>query len=130
MDPGLNSVTFFTMFPQFATAPVYLVDMYVSLINNGYGFITNGVTDLAVLNIYYMLLAHFVASTTMPTDPSQINYAAPLYTKTAENSGQAGASYVNIPMLTADISMMNSTWYGQQFYSFARQNYIQNTYFG
>lgn len=125
---GLNSTTFYAMFPEFSAAPLYLVQQYIDLIN-GYYRLTDVEDSLVLLNYNY-LLAHFVALSTMPGDRSQVSGPSAVNTKSSETAGSLSASYVsgNIANMTADQSFLTSTRYGQVFYNFKKVVYLETVY--
>lgn len=125
---ALVDTTFYAMFPEFASAPMYLVNQYIDLINNFYNL--SDVSDSWVLNNYYYLLAHFVATSTMVSDKSQIAYPATSQTKSGENAGSLSADYASayIANMTADQSFLTSTRYGQMFFFFQKKQYLNTVY--
>ena len=128
MVPGLDYADFLAMFPEFTNVPEALVTTFINLINNGYGFTQQNVTDPVILGIYYWLLAHFVASSTLPVTGSTSGPAGS-YLPSATAAGLVSASFQTVANLSADQSFMLSTRYGQVFWTMSKQQYVQNYYF-
>lgn len=125
--PGIDVADFQTMFPEFSSVSSSIITIYVNLINNGYGLVANNVTDSTVLNIYYFLCAHLVQVAT--------NYAngttsgpSPWYALDATSTSKASFDFVKLQEVTIDQSFMTSTRYGQVYWTFMKQQYIQNYY--
>lgn len=127
MVPGLQLSTFQTMFPEFSTVSPALIQTFLDLVNNGYQFVQENITDTVVLNIFYFLVAHFVAVST-----NQIvgTVAGPSgsFMPTASSAGLVSLSFQQVENYSADQAFMLSTRYGQTFYYFQKQQYIQNFY--
>lgn len=125
--PGLDLADFQTMFPEFSAVSTSLIDTFINLINNGYNFTTNDVTDTTILNIYYQLLAHFVSTSTQPVTG---NIAGPSgsYMPDSTTASHVSISFMQIQNLSLDQSFMNSTRYGQVFWMMTKQQYVQNFY--
>lgn len=127
MAAGLQLSTFQTMFPEFSTVATSLIQTFLDLINNGYQFIVDDIEDLVVLNIYYFLAAHFVASSTNQITGTSAGPSGS-FMPTASSAGLVSLSFQQIENYSADQAFMLSTRYGQTFYFFAKQQYIQNFY--
>ncbi len=125
--PGLDITDFNTMFPEFASVSSALVTTFLNLINNGYGFILQNVTDTTILNIYYWLCAHLVATATQ-VNTGAIGGPSGSYMPESMKTGLVEASFAKIQNLSADQAFMLSTRYGQVFWTFTKQQYVQNFY--
>ncbi len=127
MTAGLQLTTFQAMFPEFATVSTASIQIYLDLINNGYQFITQNIEDTTVLNIFYFLAAHFVAVSTnqgIGTTAGPSGSFMPI----ASTAGLVSLNFQQIENYSADQSFMLSTRYGQTFYYFQKQQYLQNFY--
>ncbi len=127
MVPGLTLANFQTMFPEFGNVSVDLINTFINLINNGYQFTQQNVTDATTLNIYYWLLAHLVATATQQITGATGGPAGS-YMPLSSTAGLVSMSFEQIPNLSADQAFMLSTRYGQVFWTFTKQQYIQNFY--
>lgn len=125
--PGLDLTDFQTMFPEFSAVSTSLIDTFINLINNGYNFTTNNVTDTTILNIYYWLLAHFVSTSTQPVT-GNISGPSGSYMPDSTTASHVSISFMQIQNLSLDQSFMNSTRYGQVFWMMTKQQYVQNFY--
>jgi hypothetical protein len=125
--PGLNSTDFNAMFPEFSTVSSALITTFINLVNNGYQFTQDAVTDPVILNIYYWLVAHLVATSTKKYTG---NIAGPSgsYLPAADSAGLVSISYQQVQGLSADQSFMLSTRYGEVFWTFTKQQYVINFY--
>lgn len=127
MAAGLDIGDFNTMFPEFANAPSALVTTIINLVNNGYNFINQNVTDPTILNIYYWLVAHLVATSTQTTTGSILGPAGS-YLPESQTASKVSVSFAKVQNLSLDQVFMFSTRYGEVFWTFAKQQYIQNFY--
>ena len=125
--PGLQLAQFRTLFPEFSAVSDALVQTFLDLINNGYNFINNSVTNTTILNIYYWLSAHFVATATIPVTGA-IAGAAGSYLPSSTTASKLSVSFQAVQGLSMDQVFMNSTRYGEVFWTMAKQQYIQNFY--
>lgn len=127
MIPGLTLAGFQAMFLEFSNVSTSLIQTFINLINNGYNFINQNVTDSTTLNIYYFLAAHLVAVSTQPIT-GVTNGPSGSYMPLSDSAGLVSLSFQAIEGLSADQAFMLSTRYGQTFWTFAKQQYVQNFY--
>lgn len=127
MPPGLILATFLSMFPQFSSVSTNTINNFINLINTGYLFTQQNVTDPNILNPYYNLLAHLIAVSTQPTGIA--GGPSPSIMPSATTAGLVSASFQAVKDLTLDQVFMNSTWYGQVFWMFTKQEYVKSYYF-
>lgn len=127
MVPGLQLATFLSMFPQYANVTTATVNGYICLINNGYQFVSQCVTDVPTLQPYYYLLAHMVAVSTNPISNTTAGNAGS-YMPTNTSAGLVSMGFQQLETMVADQAFMLSTWYGQIFWMFTKQQYVQNFY--
>jgi hypothetical protein len=125
--PGLNSTDFNTMFPEFVSVSSSLITTFINLINNGYLFTVQNVTDPTILNIYYWYVAHLVAVSTQ-TITGTLAGPSGSYLPNSETAGLVATSFQEVKDISADQSFMLSTRYGQVFWVFTKQQYVQNFY--
>lgn len=125
--PGLNLTDFRTTFPEFSAVSDALINTFLALINNGYQFITNNVTSATTLNVYYWLVAHFVATATIPVTGA-IAGAAGSYLPSSTTASKLSVSFQAVQGLSMDQVYMNSTRYGEVFWTMSKQLYVQNFY--
>ena len=130
MLPGLQLATFLTMFPEFVnanTANPVLIPNYILLVNNGYGFSRTSESDTSILMPYYYLIAHFTSVSTMPQNGMLAGPSASDRT-IGDHSDLVSLTFQAIEKLSLDQSFMTSSRYGQIFWMFTKQSYIQNMY--
>lgn len=123
---GLILSQFRTNFPEFNAVADSICQALIDVVNNGFNLISDNVTDTAILNIYYYLVAHFVAVSTTTT--GTIAPAAGSYMPESSTVGAVSASFAKINDLSADQSFMLSTRYGQVYWFLAKQQYIKSNY--
>lgn len=123
---GLILSQFRTNFPEFVSVQDSIINGILDVINYGYNLISNNVTDTGILNIYYYLVAHFVSVST--NSESEIGPPGGSYMPESSTTSKVSDSFAKIDGLTADMSFMLSTRYGQVFYFLSKQLYIQRTY--
>jgi hypothetical protein len=115
------------MFPEFSLVSSALLQTYLDLINNGYGFINDNVSDSTTLNIYYFLCAHLVSISTQPFT-GIINGPTGADRRIGDSAALVSLTFQQIEGLSIDQSFMNSTRYGQVFWLFSKQQYLNNFY--
>lgn len=122
---GLTLVGFNAIFPEFSAVSSSLVQLFIDMLNSGY-VLTNE-TDQNVLNIYYWLLAHLVAVSTQQITGGTAGPSGS-YMPLGSTAGLVSLTFEAINGLSADQAFLLSTRYGQTFWYFTKQRYIQKFY--
>ena len=125
--PGLDVLVFQFMFPEFNLSCSTIVCTFINLINYGYKFVQQGINSTAILDPYYFLVAHLVATSTNQFTGTVAGPAGS-YLPEGQTAGLVSASFQTVQGLSADQSFMLSTRYGQVFWVFTKQQYVQNFY--